>query len=343
MKKFFGVIGNPPYQEERRGEGTTATPLYNRFMDGSYEISERTMLITPARFLFNAGYTPKPWNKKMLEDEHFKVLDYRADAAEVFSNVDIKGGVAVTYRDATTDFGAIETFTPYPQLNSAFKRVTHRDGFEGITSVIVTSFAYHFTKSMYAENPSLEGRSSKGHEFDIQSNAFETFPEIFFENKPDEKDYIRILGRESNKRCWRYIERKYVTDVVNLNKYKLFFPKAAGTGQFGETLPDAIIGMPGDGGTVTFLSVGGFDTQREVEHCAKYIKTKFARAMLGVMKVTQDITPGKWKYVPLQDFTPDSDIDWSKPIPEIDQQLYAKYGLDDGEIEFIETHVKEMS
>ena len=65
--------------------------------------------------------------------------------------------------------------------------------------------------------------------------------------------------------------------------------------------------------------------------------------MLGILKVTQDITPTKWKYVPLQDFTSASDIDWSKSIPEIDRQLYAKYGLDTSEIEFIETHVKEMS
>ena len=62
-----------------------------------------------------------------------------------------------------------------------------------------------------------------------------------------------------------------------------------------------------------------------------------------MLKVTQDITPEKCKYVPLQDFTTASDIDWSKSIPEIDRQLYAKYGLDASEIEFIETHVKEMS
>ena len=64
--------------------------------------------------------------------------------------------------------------------------------------------------------------------------------------------------------------------------------------------------------------------------------------MLGLLKVTQDNTPDKWKYVPLQDFTSDSDIDWSKSVAEIDRQLYAKYGLDENEIEFIETHVKEM-
>lgn len=75
----------------------------------------------------------------------------------------------------------------------------------------------------------------------------------------------------------------------------------------------------------------------------KYVKTKFARILLGVLKITQDNKKGVWKYVPLQDFTSASDIDWSKSIPEIDQQLYRKYGLDQSEIDFIESHVKEMT
>ena len=66
------------------------------------------------------------------------------------------------------------------------------------------------------------------------------------------------------------------------------------------------------------------------------------RSLLYVLKVTQDNLPAVWRYIPKQDFTPASDIDWSKSIPEIDQQLYAKYGLDEKEIQFIETHVKEM-
>ena len=74
----------------------------------------------------------------------------------------------------------------------------------------------------------------------------------------------------------------------------------------------------------------------------KYIKTKFARALLGVLKVTQDNPPDKWEYVPLQDFTSSSDIDWTQSVAEIDVALYKKYNLSDEEIEFIETHVKAM-
>lgn len=91
------------------------------------------------------------------------------------------------------------------------------------------------------------------------------------------------------------------------------------------------------------LSMGCFDTYDEADHALKYLKGKFSRTLVSILKVTQDITPQKWKYVPLQDFTSASDIDWTTSISEIDQQLYKKYGLDDDEVAFIESHVKEMS
>ena len=108
-------------------------------------------------------------------------------------------------------------------------------------------------------------------------------------------------------------------------------------------MSDPIVEKPGVGSTETFLSIGKFNTIEEAEALEKYIKTKFARALLSVLKVTQNGNKPVWKMIPLQDFTPASDIDWSKSIPEIDQQLYTKYGLDDAEIAFIESHVKEMN
>ena len=118
--------------------------------------------------------------------------------------------------------------------------------------------------------------------------------------------------------------------------------KANGAGQFGETLSPPIIAEPNTGYTQTFIGIGAFEKRITAENLCKYIQGKFARAMLGVLKITQDCPGPKWKYVPLQDFTEKSDIDWSRSIPEIDQQLYKKYGLTQEEIDFIETHVKEM-
>ena len=103
-----------------------------------------------------------------------------------------------------------------------------------------------------------------------------------------------------------------------------------------------MIGYPRIGSTQSFLGIGAFDTEIQAQNLLRYLKSKFARAMLCTLKVTQDNNPDKWANIPLQNFTPASDIDWSKSIPEIDQQLYVKYGLDESEIAFIESHVKEM-
>ena len=99
--KFDFIIGNPPYQEERPGESNTALPIYHQFMAASYDTGEAVELITPARFLFNAGRTPKHWNEKMLSDTHLKILLYKKDASEIFPNTEIKGGVVVTYSNQT--------------------------------------------------------------------------------------------------------------------------------------------------------------------------------------------------------------------------------------------------
>lgn len=107
-------------------------------------------------------------------------------------------------------------------------------------------------------------------------------------------------------------------------------------------LAEPMVVGPNTGSSDTFLNAGPFKTEGEACNLARYYKTKFFRAFLGVKKATQHSPSQVWKTIPLQDFTSDSDIDWSKPIPEIDQQLYSKCGLDDNEIAFIESRVKEM-
>lgn len=123
----------------------------------------------------------------------------------------------------------------------------------------------------------------------------------------------------------------------------MILPANNGSGAIGEVVSTPLIGAPFIGFTQAFISVGDFLTQVEADSALKYIKSKFCRVMLGVLKVTQNGKRDVWKYVPLQDFTENSDIDWSKSIHEIDLQLYKKYNLDDTEIEFIEKNVKEMS
>lgn len=343
--KFDYVIGNPPYQDETLGDNKGfAPPVYNKFLDASYEIADKVEMIHPARFLFNAGSTPKAWNEKMLSDPHFKVLHYEADASSIFPNTDIKGGVVVSYRDSCSDFGAIGVFTKYAKMNAILHKVTETADFISLSNIVVTRTAYRLTDKMHEDHPEAIGQLSKGHAYDMATNIFDRLPQIFFDAKPtDGNDYIRILGRTNNERAYKYVRRDYVNKVKNRDKFKLFIPKANGIGAFGEVISSPITATPGVGSTETFLSIGILDSEYEMDAALKYIKTKFARALLGVLKTTQDITPDKWKYVPLQDFTAHSDIDWSKSVAEIDRQLYRKYDLTADEIEFIETHVKEMA
>lgn len=187
--KFDYIIGNPPYQDDTLGENETfAPPVYNAFMDAAYAAADKVFLIHPARFLFNAGSTPKAWNQKMLNDEHFKVMYYAQDSHELFTQ-DIKGGVVISCHDNTKDFGAIEVFTPYEMLNSILHKI-ESSKCESLTKIITTSYAYHFTEQLYKEQPELWGRLSRGHEYDLKSNVFSKIPEVFFDEKPSQYIYI---------------------------------------------------------------------------------------------------------------------------------------------------------
>ena len=115
-----------------------------------------------------------------------------------------------------------------------------------------------------------------------------------------------------------------------LDTFNVMIPESNGSGAF-ETLVAPVLAAPGEGLSDTFISMGMFATQEKAEHLRKYIKTKFARALLGVKKVTQHNPKATWEYVPMQDFTDASDIDWTSAICEIDAFLYRKYALTEEE------------
>ena len=340
--KFDAIVGNPPYQIMATGDANGSDPIYHLFIDAACKLGEKVSFIHPARFLFNAGKTPKDWNEKMLNDEHYKVVQYWANSGDVFPTVDIKGGVAVTYWDKNKTFEKIGTFVAYDELRTILKKVLESN-FKTFADLVYTRTLYRFTDVLYKENPWAESRPSKGHLYDMSSNALDMFPELFFDEKPnDGKEYARIYGLANKKRAYKWIKKSYVKIPDNFDFYKVLVPAANGSGAIGEVLSTPVIGQPVIGHTETFLSVGKFNTQEEAENCMKYIKTKFARAMLGTLKITQHNIQETWLNVPLQDFTANSDIEWSKSIPEIDKQLYKKYNLSAEEVEFIESKVREM-
>jgi hypothetical protein len=362
--KFDAVVGNPPYDETLTNN--RKTPIYPYFYDSSFIIGNISILISPARFLFDAGLTSKEWNRKMLNDEYLKVILYEDNASKIFPNTDIKGGVAIIKRDSNFKYGRIEQFIKSDNIRKLYDRIRKFD-FTPFSDIIIGGRADFLMNEMFhktypnaksdllsaiQESASLKGKDipsslAPGSDNEIVTSTLEILSYAFVPEKPSESnDYYEIVGVIKNKRVSAWIKKEHLTtrrpDSNNIDFYKVFIPKSMGSGTFGETLSQPLIGYPGMTSTPTFLRIGMFHTKYESENCAKFIKTKFARAILGIKKVTQDNAVPVWENIPLQDFSEKSDIDWSKSISEIDQQLYKKYQLSKEEIEFIEENVQSM-
>lgn len=341
MIRFTAVVGNPPYQIVNKGDGNGADPIYHKFMELGFELADIVTLIHPARFLSDAGKTPKDFNKRIRNMEDFKVVDHYVSSKEIFDNVDIKGGVAITLYKKGAKFGKIGIFIPFKELRTIFDKVQKKKE-KSFSEIVGPREMYRIAEQLYKDYPQFDGRQSKGHKYSFGANIFTIFPEIFFDKESLEKDYARVYGRYNNDRCYKWIKKEYITHPDSFEKYKVIIPQANGSGAIGEVLSTPVVGLPVVGHTDTFLSIGKFDTEAEAEACLKYVKTKFARTMLGILKTTQSNTRESWRYVPLQKFTDKSDIDWSQSVEKIDRQLYKKYGLDEKEIEFVEKNIKPM-
>lgn len=359
--KFDVVVGNPPYQESQENNNK-GDAIYNYFYDLAEKIASKYCLISPARFLFNGGLTPKDWNHKMLHDKHLNVEYYSQSSKTIFPNTDIKGGVVVLYRDESKIFGEIENFVPdeiLRQIASKFKP----DSEINLPSIMFGGRSdLKFNELFLRDYPDSKqkrleqiqrkhpevGKLGPNEEFELKSSTFDSLDYVFLEKEPSNPEkYWKILGLYNGERTYRWIARKYMTarypEHNNLLSYKVFVPKANGSGAIGEVLSTPLVGTPLTTSTPTFISIGSFDSKVEAENLLQYIKTKFTRVLLGILKITQDNPPLKWAFIPLQNFTAESDIDWTKSISEIDQQLYKKYGLDPNEIDFIENKVKAMN
>lgn len=365
--KWDFAIGNPPYHES----GTTnnkAEAVYPFFYECAEKIADRYLLISPARFLFNAGLTSKEWNEKMLSDAHIRIEKYFKDSAEVFPNTNINGGIAIVYRDLRSVFHPVNCFIPDDKLREIAEKVKKGEG-GSMTSIIYGGRSdLKFNDFFLHDYPETKGRIlallqekhpeikelGPNEEYEIKSSSFERTPYAFLDVEPSDKEnYYKILGIEKGHRVYKWVKKTYLSPRYpqrnNIDFFKVFISNSDGAaGQIGKPIPARILGTPviaepAVSAFPTFMSIGRFKTIKEARNVEKYVKTRFARVLLGILKITQHITPKTWENVPIQDFTTNSDINWNTSIANIDKQLYKKYGLSPEEIDFIETHVKEMT
>ena len=97
-------------------------------------------------------------------------------------------------------------------------------------------------------------------------------------------------------------------------------------------LSKPIVAGPGSACTETYILVGPVTTERKAKNIANYMVTSFFRFMVLLAKSTQDVTQKTYTFVPEQDY----DVRWT------DSLLYEKYGITEGEQEFIDTLIRQM-
>lgn len=345
--KFTAIVGNPPYQltDGSGAAGDAAMPIYNRFVEIAKDIKPTYIsMIMPSKWMIG-GRGLQQFRKDMIEDTHIeKLYDYENDR-EIFPNTHIDGGLCyilwnndysgkVNYAYKPTDGGQLvyqrdlkkEASSPF--IVRDFRR-------QGIIKKVTVKGA--FSKIVSSTKP-----------FGIRKDLFNS-PERYPNSNLSEDKFenaVKIYGvkgiKGGAKRKIGYITRDTALSNIGwIDKYKLFFTTSYSTGAI--DFPEIIVAGRGEICTETFIVIGPFNTEVEQQNCLKYTKTNIFKLLLffgkGSMQVTQDV----FCYVPLQDFTPQSDIDWSKTVPEIDQQLYAKYNLSADEINFIESMIKPMA
>lgn len=351
--KFDVVVGNPPYQVNDKGQrndgsiNASASPIFHRFCRISEKISHVQSIIMPARWLSGAGKGLSQFTKNMLNKESLQSFKLFTDSGMVFSNVDIKGGICF-YINKNSYVGLTNITVVFNDGNEQYKGKLN-SGNSGVfipfrKLVAILGKVKEIEKCLSKTNMQsiISVRKPYGLSTDVFRNPNKyNLPKL--QNSKLKSDDIEIIGLDNKKRVSKFAPSNYPIEIHRntINKWKVFFPYAYGSGTFGESAGTPLLGEPMQICTETFLRLGSFETKSEAESVLKYYKTKFFRVMVGILKTTQHSTT-TFRFVPLQDFTQNSDIDWSKTISEIDQQLYKKYNLTEEEIAFIEEEVQPM-
>lgn len=342
--KFDFVIGNPPYQEMSKNNKMTRS-IYPDFVRSSQAIGQIVSLVMPARWMSgeNGSYREtQHFIDEMLKGDHLQSFHLYPNSSDLFPNVDIKGGVcffvwnrayscdrvnyAITengaYKKVLTSFRIAENvIIRFPELISILEKT------KAISTIYLNTWVsswnpFGFISDLFTKNKEGVSRIS--------------------EEKQQDDDYL-VHGLLKNKRVIRYIPNSALKKNIHIaHSYKVFLPRANGSGVFGEVFSTPMIGTPMMICTDTFLQIGVFDNCTEAENLLKYVKTKYFRTMVGIKKTAVFNYKECFTFVPLQDFTAASDIDWSRSVAEIDRQLYAKYGLSAEEVAFIEEKIKPM-
>ena len=318
--KFDVIIGNPPYQLSDGGNGASASPLYHRFVRQAQKLKPRYLtMIIPSRW-FGGGKGLDDFRREMLNDNHIRVLVDYENASDCFPGVDIAGGVCYFLWDRdnpglcdVVNIRNNETMHSVRALNEFDTFIRH----DQAASIVRKVCAFG--------EPMMSNMVSSSKPFGLRTFV-----------RPQESGDILLR--------WQNGEGPYRRDEITvgrelIDKWKVItsyvgYDHAGNPGKDGKRRVFSKIDIlpPGTICTETYLVVGSFDTKQEAKNLVAYMKTLFFRFLIAQCMYSHHITKEAYRLVPIQDFSQS----WT------DEKLYAKYGITDEEIKFIESMVRLM-
>jgi site-specific DNA-methyltransferase (adenine-specific) len=345
IKQMFGadmqfdvVIGNPPYQLDDGGAGASAMPIYQKFVDAAKALEPRFLtMVIPSRW-FAGGRGLANFRAEMLSDDRIRVIADYLDSRDVFPGVDVAGGVCYFLwdRDSRGDCvvishgkGGISSETRPLLEPGTDVFVRHNEGISILRKVV------ELESGTATGGLSLPER----HRFGDQVSGQKPFGlRTFYRGSSVKESADDVLVLQSGGRSWA--KRSELTEAIHLvDRWKVFTSKSSSehAGQADKDGRRRVLSLtgvipPGSVVTETYVLLGDFDSEEEARNCLSYVTTKFFRFLIVLRASGQDISRSAYSFIPKQDF--------SKPWT--DDELYAKYGLTDEEISFIDIMVRPM-
>lgn len=338
---FNAVVGNPPYQETINSDTdnqSLSKQLFPQFIMLAEEITEKYVsLITPARW-FAGDAQDKSFVKLrdyIKKNNHILSLCYFPDASEIFSNVEIKGGLQY-YLSAKDYSGDLDFYSTHNGERTHVKRALF---FEDMDIVISDIKAIPILKKV------IDVDFTPLTEITTGRNAFGIIGKPAVVESISKSDpFAGGVHLRCKANTIRWIKPERVTKNRELfEKYKVFISKSAGNPNSDtRVIGYPYIGEPNSACTDSLIPIGKFDNVDEAENLAKYLKTRFLRFIVQQVKNSQNVTQIVYRFVPMQDFTNHSDINWDTTMEEIEKQLYAKYNITKDEIDHIESFITKV-
>ena len=335
--QFDVVIGNPPYQLNDGGQGASAVPIYNKFVDQAKALSPRLLsMVIPARWYFGGRGLDK-FRKSMLEDRHIRRLVDFPDSRQAFDGVDIAGGVCYFLWDrdnpgdceiTSHELRGGVTVSTRPLLEPGAEIFVRDNESLGILRKIV-SVETQGDGILLPASLRFESRVNGQKPFGLRT---------FFRGTEEPKQPDDLMVLQSGGRGWT--NRSEIQEGVSMiDAWKVFTSKSSSehAGQADKSGMRRVLSMsgilePGSVCTETYVILDSFGSETEAQNCLSYAKTKFFRFLVATRTSAQDLPRSAYSFVPIQDF--------SKPWT--DEELNRKYNLSEAEVALIDALIRPM-